>query len=216
MATQEEERRHLSRELHDHVGQVLTALRMELGRIERGWSATDAKLQAAITETKQLVDTMFRTVRDLALGLRPSMLDDLGLRAALEWYVRDVSRRYGVDVELRIDGDVDTFPDRHQTCVYRVVQEALTNSVRHANARRITVTMTAGRSVLDMAITDDGAGFDSGRRHEGLGLRGIEERIKELGGVTTITSAPGRGSTLAMQLPLPTPTAEEQRARIAG
>ena len=95
VATQEEERKNLSRELHDHVAQVLTALRMELGRIERGRSPADTRLGAAVSECKLLVDKMFRTVRDLALGLRPSMLDDFGLRAALEWHVRDVTRRYG-------------------------------------------------------------------------------------------------------------------------
>ena len=104
VATQEEERRNLSRELHDHVGQVLTALRMELGRIERSRAPADSRLGAAIAESKQLVDKMFRTVRDLALGLRPSMLDDFGLRAALEWHVRDVTRRFGVDVAVECPG----------------------------------------------------------------------------------------------------------------
>jgi signal transduction histidine kinase len=216
VATQEEERRHLSRELHDHVGQVLTALRMELGRIERGWAATDARLAGAVAETKQLVDTMFRTVRDLALGLRPSMLDDLGLRAALEWYIRDTSRRFGVDIQLTIEGDVDTLPDRYQTCVYRVIQEALTNGLRHAKAHRIGVTLAARGGALDIAVADDGAGFDSAQRREGLGLRGIDERVKELGGQMTITSASGRGTMLAVQMPLPTPNSEVPLARIAG
>ena len=216
VATQEEERRHLSRELHDHVGQVLTALRMELGRIERGRAPADARLGAAVAEAKQLVDKMFRTVRDLALGLRPSMLDDLGLRAALEWHVRDTSRRYGVDVELTIEGNVDTLPDRYQTCIYRVIQEALTNCVRHAKAQAIAVAMTSGSRVLDISVVDDGIGFDVGERRDGLGLRGIEERVKELGGALSISSTKGHGTVLAMQLPLPTELTEVRLARAAG
>ena len=111
VATQEEERKHLSRELHDHVAQVLTALRMELGRIERTRPPGDARVGAAVAECERLVDSMFRTVRDLALGLRPSMLDDFGLQPALEWHVRDFTARYGVDVELIVDGDFDALPD---------------------------------------------------------------------------------------------------------
>ncbi len=216
VATQEEERRHLSRELHDHVGQVLTALRMELGRIERHRPAHDARLATAVAEAKQLVDKMFRTVRDLALGLRPSMLDDLGLRAALEWHIRDISRRYGVEVELSVDGDLATLPDRYQTCVYRAVQEALTNCVRHAKAKTITVVVAADARTLSISIADDGIGFVPARRHDGLGLRGIEERVKEVDGTLTIRSEPGRGTTLAMRLPLPVPLAETRLARVAG
>ena len=113
VATQEEERKNLSRELHDHVAQVLTALRMELGRIERGRGRRATRGSARPwPNARQLVDSMFRTVRDLALGLRPSMLDDFGLQPALEWHVRDFTRRYGVDVELTVDGDFDDLPDR--------------------------------------------------------------------------------------------------------
>jgi signal transduction histidine kinase len=216
VATQEEERRNLSRELHDHVGQVLTALRMELGRIERSRSPADSRLGAAIAESKQLVDKMFRTVRDLALGLRPSMLDDFGLRAALEWHVRDVTRRFGVDVQLNIQGSVDALPDRYQTCVYRVIQEALTNCLRHAKAHSVSVNVTGHDDELDISVSDDGVGFDAARRRDGLGLRGIEERVKELGGVMIVTSATGRGTTIAMHVPTPIPMTEAQLARVAG
>jgi signal transduction histidine kinase len=216
VATQEEERKSLSRELHDHVAQVLTALRMELGRIERNRSPADARLGAAVSECKQLVNQMFRTVRDLALGLRPSMLDDFGLRAALEWHLRDVTRRYGVDVELNMEGNLETLPDRFQTCVYRAIQEALTNCVRHARARSITVNVTGHDDGLDVSVTDDGVGFDSVQRREGLGLRGIEERVKELDGVVTITSRPGHGTKLAIHLPLQAPMTEVRLARVAG
>jgi signal transduction histidine kinase len=216
VATQEEERKSLSRELHDHVAQVLTALRMELGRIERGRLPTDTRLSEAVSECKQLVDKLFRTVRDLALGLRPSMLDDLGLRAALGWYARDVTRRYGLDVELSVEGELDTLPDRHQTCVYRVVQEALTNCVRHAKARSVAVSVTGRADGLKLSVRDDGIGFDPAQRHGGLGLRGLEERVRELEGHLTITSAEEQGTTLSMSLPVPEALPEVRLARTAG
>ena len=206
VAAQEEERKHLSRELHDHVAQVLTALRMELGRIDRVRSALDTRVGGAVAEAKKLVDGMFRTVRDLALGLRPSMLDDFGLRAALEWHVRDFTGRCGLDVDLRIDGDFDALPDRYRTCVYRAVQEALTNCVRHARATHVTVSVTADASRLDAIVTDDGTGLDPARRRNGLGLRGIEERVKELDGSCVLGKGPGsKGTRLAISLPVPPP-----------
>jgi signal transduction histidine kinase len=216
VATQEEERKSLSRELHDHVAQVLTALRMELGRIERGRSPADARLGEAVSECKLLVDKMFRTVRDLALGLRPSMLDDFGLRAALEWHVRDVTRRSGIDIELNVGGEFDALPDRHQTCVYRAIQEALTNCVRHAKAHSIKVTVTGHDDGLNVCVSDDGIGFDRALRRDGLGLRGLEERVKELDGHMTITSATGHGTRITMHLPLPVSMTEVQLARAAG
>jgi signal transduction histidine kinase len=215
-AAQEEERKHLSRELHDHVAQVLTALRMELGRIERARAPADARVGAAVAESKKLVDDMFRTVRDLALGLRPSMLDDFGLLAALEWYVRDVINRYGLNVELRMEGDFDALPERHRTCVYRAVQEALTNCVRHARAHSINVSVTSDGEHLAVTVIDDGIGFDSTRRHAGLGLRGIEERVKELQGVLTIDKADTGGTKLAIRLPWRTPLVEVPFARADG
>jgi signal transduction histidine kinase len=216
VATQEEERKNLSRELHDHVGQVLTALRMELGRIERMRTGRDAGIGPAVTECRRLVDSMVRTVRDLALGLRPSMLDDFGLQPALEWHVRDFARRYGVQVDLNLDGDFNALPDAYRTCVYRAVQEALTNCIRHAQARAIAVTITGHVDRLEVSITDDGVGLDAQRRGDGLGLRGIEERVRKLDGVLTIHSKPGQGTTLAIRLPLPAPGAEVTLARAAS
>src|SRR5688572_9762010 len=157
---QEEERKHLSRELHDHVAQVLTGLRMELGRIER----MNGAAAPAVAESKRLVDEMFGTVRDLSLGLRPSMLDDFGLQAALEWHVRDFMARYRIDVELRMRGDLERLSDKHRTCVYRVVQEAMTNCARHARAEHILLEVTADDARLHVAIGDDGVGLDPTRR----------------------------------------------------
>lgn len=202
VATQEEERKHLSRELHDHVGQVLTALRMELGSIDRLRAPDDAPLARAVAEARQLVDNMVRTVRDLALGLRPSMLDDFGLQPALEWHVRDFTRRYGLRVDLNVTGDLDQLPEQHRTCVYRVVQEALTNCVRHASASCIRITVQGNADTLSVAIVDDGVGMNMEGRRSGLGLRGIQERVRDLDGVFEIHSTPGVGTSLTIRLPL--------------
>jgi signal transduction histidine kinase len=213
VATQEAERRKLSRELHDHVGQMLTGLRMALGRIERS-SADGGGRGAAIGDARQVVDNLTHVVRDLASGLRPSMLDDLGLQPALEWLARDVSRKCGLQVVLSVTGTIDDLPDAHRTCVYRVVQEALTNVVRHAGATRADVVVARHQTLLTVTITDDGRGFVVVQRVEGLGLRGIEERVKELAGSVRVTSTPGTGTTITMHLPVP--QEETEYARLAG
>ena len=213
VATQEEERKKLSRELHDHVGQMLTALRMELGRIDRVRAAGDNRVAAALNECRQLVDDMVHIVRDLALGLRPSMLDDFGLQPALEWLARDFTRRSNVPVELQATGALDALGEQHRTCIYRVVQEALTNCVRHARATAIRVHVRADDDHIDVSVSDDGVGLDPQRRAGGFGLRGIEERVRELGGSISLASGAGQGATLAIRLPL---TEERVLARAAG
>jgi signal transduction histidine kinase len=214
VATQEEERKKLSRELHDHVGQMLTALRMELGRIDRVRGPVDAQIPAAVAECRQLVDNVVRTVRDLSLGLRPSMLDDFGLQPALEWHIRDVGRRYGLTIDLTADGDFDTLPEPHRTSVYRIVQEALTNCVRHAQATRVQVSLARRGDALEVSIGDDGVGFDAARPRSGLGLRGIKERVRDLGGSVTVTTAPQAGTTIRVVLTLP--ATEVPIAHLAG
>jgi signal transduction histidine kinase len=216
VAAQEDERKNLSRELHDHVGQVLTALRMELGRIERANPLAAARAGGALAECRRLIDQMFKTVRDLALGLRPSMLDDLGLQPALEWHVRDFIQRYDVTVELSVSGDLDGLPEQYRTCIYRAVQEALTNCVRHAHAALVQVDVTHRGNEVSVSIRDDGAGFDTSHRHEGLGLRGIEERVTELDGTMRVSSTPGGGTTLSVELPLPSEEGAERLARAAS
>jgi signal transduction histidine kinase len=214
---QEDERKHLSRELHDHVAQVLTGLRMELGRLERmPGTATDASTTAE--GCKQLVDDLFSTVRNLALGLRPSMLDDFGLQSALEWHVRDFMRRCAMDVELTVKGDVDALPEKYRTCVYRVIQEAMTNCVRHARASKIQIGLITDSRYLHVRVADNGVGMDPGIRRRGFGLRGMQERVRELGGDVTIASQTrGRGTLLSAHVPLPSEgSGETPLACIAG
>jgi len=144
------------------------------------------------------------------------MLDDFGLQPALEWHIRDFGRRFGVPVELSVDGDLDHLTERQRTCVYRSVQEALTNCVRHSRATRVAVSVSRLVDSLNVTITDDGVGFDPAQRGGGLGLRGIEERVRELHGVLKIRSAPGAGTTLTMTVPLAAEPAEIAHARAAG
>lgn len=219
VATQEEERRKLSRELHDHLGQMLTALRLEMGRLDRMRTSSDGRFPQAVAECKLLVETMLRTVRDLAQGLRPSMLDDFGLQPALEWLVRDFRRRGKIRVDLAVQGQLDDVNDPQRTCAYRVVQEALTNCARHAQATRIDIRVSQADGQLRLSVADDGVGFDQARAHHGLGLVGIDERVRELRGSTLLHSSPGKGTTLDVSLPLPltiTTGTEAPVARVAS
>jgi signal transduction histidine kinase len=201
--TQEEERKNLSRELHDELGQMLTALRMEIGRSERAQALGSPAFSATMQESKALVDRMMRMVRDLAMGLRPSMLDDLGLEPALAFQAREFSRRYNVPVNLSVDGDLERLPDPQRTCVYRVVQEALTNCAKHAAATEIQVQVVRGRTRLDVSVRDNGVGMESTTGHRGLGLTGIKERVKDINGSTSIQTKPGGGTVVHITLPVP-------------
>jgi signal transduction histidine kinase len=203
--TQEEERRALSRELHDEVGQALTALRMDLGNLAASHEHPAPGFDQRLAEAKQLVERTMQMVRDLAMGLRPSMLDDLGLVPALQWQVREFSRRSGIPVALDVDGDLEALPEAHRTCVFRVVQEALTNCARHAQARHVRVAIHGGPTQLALTIQDDGAGFEvaAGRAAGGLGLVGIDERVRALAGAVQIVSQPRKGTLLRAVLPLP-------------
>ncbi len=217
VAAQEEERKKLTRELHDHVGQMLTALRMEIGRADRAraGSESDAQLSQSITEAKRLLDTILRSVRDLVMGLRPSMLDDFGLQPALEWLVRDFRRRYSTPIDLALAGDIDTLPDQYRTCIYRIVQEALTNCARYAHARHIEIALRFEKNTLDLIVSDDGVGIEPGRSR-GMGLMGIEERVRELCGTFDVGPHKPNGTELRVTIPVALSIEEAQRARAAG
>jgi signal transduction histidine kinase len=197
---QEEERRSISRELHDEVGQSLTALAMEAGAAASLAAETPA-LRQRLQSIQRLAETSMNTVRNLALLLRPSMLDDLGLVPALRWQAREVAKRTGMKVRVLAEDLADNIPDEQSTCIYRVVQEALNNSVRHAHARSVRIQVTGGAANVRLAIQDDGDGFDT-RQTRGLGLAGMAERVRNAGGQLQIDSTAGRGTTLSVILPL--------------
>ncbi len=198
---QEVERKSLSRELHDEVGQMLTALGIELASLQSLRNSDPSAFSARVDDAKRLNTAAVRAIRDLAMGLRPSMLDDFGLAPALEWQGREFSRHTGVPATVTVEGTLDDLPDAYRTCIYRVVQEALTNCAKHAQAKHVSVTVHDQRECVEAVIQDDGIGFNSASRTGGLGLLGIEERVQELNGALRISSRPGKGTTLKVQIP---------------
>jgi len=201
---QEAERRSISRELHDQVGQMLTGLRMELANLEEIRNSSAEEFKGRLQEAKHLAEQTLISVRDLAMGLRPAMLDDLGLAPALEWQGREFSRHSGIPVEVQVDGAVEALPEAHRTCVFRIVQEALTNCARHARAEHIRVAVHGGQEAVFLSVQDDGVGIAGSEASAGgLGLVGIEERARELGGAVKIYSQPGKGTTLQAEIPVP-------------
>ncbi len=197
---QEEERKTISRELHDEVGQILTGLRMELGTLSS--LGRDNGFPQRLESVKRLTEDALRSVRSLALLLRPAMLDDLGLQPALLWQAKEFSRRHGVHASVSIQGELGGLPESHRLCLYRAVQEAMTNCGKHANAKRVSVTIKQENNRVYVSVRDDGKGFDpSHTRTHGLGLVGMKERVRALLGSIDVTSAPGEGTLLALELP---------------
>ena len=154
-----------------------------------------------LSVARQLADRATAQVRDMALLLRPSMLDDLGLVPALQWQAREVSRRTGVKVKVAAETVADDLPDEYRTCVYRIVQEAVNNAARHAHASTVRVEARQENGRIRVSIQDDGAGFDT-TSLKGMGILGMEERVKKLGGVFRIDSEKGGGTIVSLLLPL--------------
>src|SRR5215831_18218939 len=198
---QEAERRSISRELHDEVGQTLGALLVDIGHLSNLLPAEDRITQEQIGRIKKAAETAVKSIRDIALLLRPPMLDDLGLVPALEWQARETSRRSDIQVEVHAEELRSDPPNEVKICIYRVVQEALQNAASHARAKnaKVVVKAEAGRVVVD--ISDDGEGFQPDRTR-GMGILGMEERVRQLGGVFFLRSAPGKGTVVHVELPL--------------
>jgi signal transduction histidine kinase len=198
---QESERRSLSRELHDEVGQSVSALLLGIGNILALVPSANVEARAQLSELRLLAEKTVAVVRDMSLLLRPSMLDDLGLIPALQWQAREVSRNHNVFVQVVADPVPDDLPEDHKTCIYRVVQEALRNAVRHAQARSVRVELRQSADKLVLSIRDDGHGFFP-EREKGLGLLGMEERVTHLHGDFRVDSRIGDGTRIQVELPL--------------
>jgi len=203
VSAQESERRRISRELHDEVGQVLSAIMLALGNLR---SAIQSENMSEALNQVQLVEDMTSRnvgmVRNLSLLLRPTMLDDLGLVPALRWLAREISRTAQLQVEVAAVECPEDLPEEHRTCVFRVVQEAVRNASRHSGGLKVRISVAQEGDRLRVSVQDDGRGFDP-RAETGLGILGMEERVMRLGGSLHIDSERGRGTIVWFELPLP-------------
>jgi PAS domain S-box-containing protein len=207
---QEEERRRIARELHDQIGQVLTAVKMNLHTVQRVCNGTDEG--AHIKDNIEAVDEALRLVRDLSVDLRPPLLDDLGLVTALRWYVDRYAKRTGIAAEVIVElkDPNERFSREVETACFRIAQEALTNVVRHARATDALVSLRKEDAILILSVKDDGIGFDHealqrrAPRAATLGLLGMQERAHAAGGVLEIHSRVSKGTEIRLELPLET------------
>jgi len=230
---QEEERRRLARELHDGIGQTLTALKNHLDHLARKAEEVGSRFTEDLAAAAEMAGGAVHDTRELSRLLRPPVLDDLGLVPALSWLARTLEKRTGLAIELTFGGELTAGgagaacpgaerdepqrpePERLEpeveTVIFRVIQEALTNTLKHSGARRAEVTVTADRSEVSVRIADPGAGFDpdatfGGAPATGVGLAGMRDRVELFGGRLTLVSAPGQGTEILLAVPRVPPT----------
>jgi signal transduction histidine kinase len=200
VAGQELERRRLARELHDETGQALTSILLGLRSVEE--AKDDDSLSTAAATLRELVVATLQDVRRLAVELRPKALDDFGLVPALERLVETFASQTGIDVQLHSRLGEHRLGEEVETALYRLIQEALTNIVKHAHARTVSILLVRRGEVVSAVIEDDGQGFQAGSaRVDALGLVGMRERAALVGGRLTIESSEGQGTTIAVEVP---------------
>jgi signal transduction histidine kinase len=204
-SVREEERARISREVHDELGQSLTAVKMDLAWLAGRLPQRNGQMLKRIRSTRQLADSMIQSIRRISTELRPAVLD-LGLAAAVEWQVQEFQARSGIQCKVRLLTHEVFAPDV-STTLFRILQETLTNVARHAKATRVEVVKQKRRDRVVLMIRDNGRGFDEENPSvsKSLGLLGMRERAAILGGQVNISSAPGKGTTVTAWIPLPSP-----------
>ena len=208
LRVQEAERGRISRELHDGVGQALTALKIQLQLLEESAVREESALSPRLADLRELADHALDEVRQISHLLRPQMLDDLGLLPTLRWLARSVQRRTGIDVQIVSEGMEERADPDVDNLIFRLVQEALTNVAKHARTPRAQVHLRRAGGRLFLKVEDGGAGFDAAEflistdEERGFGLRGMRDRVHLFAGRFTLTSHPGEGTTLEVEVPL--------------
>jgi signal transduction histidine kinase len=208
LSAQEEERKRISRELHDEIAQTLTGINVRLAALKAEATVNTKGLQSKISSTQRMVEKSVDIVHRFARELRPTVLDDLGLMPALHSHLKDFTKRTGIHIHFTSFtlGRIKQLDNAGRTVLYRVAQEALTNVVRHAQASQVNVNIQKLRNGLRMEITDNGHGFAVERvlfakRHQRLGVLGMRERVEMVGGRFSIESTPGQGTTIRAETP---------------
>jgi PAS domain S-box-containing protein len=201
----EQEKTRVARELHDELGQALTALKIDVGWMRSHVAPGETALQEKLAAMQGLLDGTVAATRRISSDLRPLVLDDLGLAAAADWLVRNFTTRTGIPCELALGPGFEDIPDPHATTLFRTLQESLTNIAKHAEARQVEVTLSRDAGEVILSVHDDGRGFSTGapRKPAAYGLLGLRERAALLGGEVAIESTPGRGTIVEMRLPDP-------------
>ncbi len=199
----EQEKRRIARELHDELGQALTALKIDVGWLRGGLVEAPQDVRDKLATMQGLIDATVAATRRISSDLRPLVLDDLGLAAAVDWLAQNFTKRTGIPCELAMSRDLE-LTDPHATTVFRVLQESLTNIAKHAQASRVEVTLERTGTEVTLTVGDDGRGFslEAPRTPSSFGLMGVRERATLLGGEMTIESTPGRGTLIEMRLPV--------------
>ncbi len=213
LTAQEEERRRIAQELHDEIGQALTVLMINLQSIEHLSEVSD--IRSVLSDSMNVAEQAIKQVRELSLNLRPSILDDLGLVPAIRWYLDSQAQRGGFVGRLVSDKIEGHYSSELEIVIFRVIQEGLTNIVRHAHAQNVNVELTHQDGQFNLWLRDDGDGFDEStvnddtRPGKNLGLMGMEERVLLLGGQFQINSTPGQGTELYACIPLESVTEKQ-------
>ena len=211
-AVREEERTGLARELHDQLGQALTALKLDLSRLTGRLVEKDVALARDATAITEQMDALVKTVRRIATELRPGVLDTLGLAASIEWQAHDFQKRTGIQCVVDLPEQDLAVAQTKSTALFRIFQETLTNVTRHAQAQRVDVKLEAARNWLILKVHDDGRGIQRGQTAGtgSLGLLGMRERAELLGGAFNIRSAPGQGTTITVSVPFTSTNDQDQ------
>jgi PAS domain S-box-containing protein len=210
----EEDRKRVARDLHDQIGQILTAIKMDMTWMTRHLPESEGEVLARLTESIQLINDGVKSVRAICSGLRPGVLDDLGLAAAIEWQASEFASRNGIccqvsvpPVDLHLDGD-------RATAAFRIFQECLTNVIRHAHAKSVRVSLCQEDENILLVVEDDGIGFRESNLSNSrgyLGLLGMKERAQFCGGDVQISSSPGNGTTVTVRVPVDAPGTEREQ-----
>jgi two-component system sensor histidine kinase UhpB len=214
---QESERKRISRELHDEMGQALTAIKFNLDILEKDLPQTLPAVRERLKETKSLSNQTLTAMRQLSMDLRPTMLDDVGLIPTLRWYIQSFSNRLNIQSNFQAVGFEEKLPPQIETAFYRILQEALNNIAKHAEAGRVEISLERRDSLISASVTDNGRGFDPVRAlrpeclERGLGILGMEERVSLLGGKMDIQSKPGSGTYIYIEVPYPKENGSDEK-----
>jgi signal transduction histidine kinase len=197
---QEDERKRLARELHDEVGQALTSILIRLKTLQE--SGKDEMLSERLDDLRSLTAQTIEELRRLAMDLRPSALDNLGIVPALRWYTQQCAERSGLSIQFVGPEKTERLPAGMELTLYRVAQEGITNAIRHGKAQKIEVAFEQGVRVIRLTVTDNGKGFNQAGTNPGLGLVGIRERVELLDGNFSLKTVSGSGTQLLVEIPL--------------